>query len=232
MYYLCPVKRLTRIWVWCKRIRHLNGFGVQSPFAYSFIHTVLYRKLTKNERHNLQKSTKALPWKVCHPLPQRVLRLFYKLAQHSAPTSVIYIEKEFTGGNRAFMEGCQCPAELFLETAPTKRQDTPAMMANAPYHSGNLVEKLRQRFLTHSFADLIYLDANVKNADILCALSLARCRQDSMLVIGNIYAHPSSRELWQKLTEDPRTGIAFDLYDVGIILFDKHYHPQCYTIEF
>ena len=35
------VSRLKRLWIWLRRCSHSRGFGVQSPWAYSFIRYVV-----------------------------------------------------------------------------------------------------------------------------------------------------------------------------------------------
>ena len=53
-----------------------------------------------------------------------------------------------------------------------------------------------------------------------------------MMVIYGIYENPPMKDMWQKLISDPRSGITFDLYDVGIILFDKIITKQDYIVNF
>ena len=53
-----------------------------------------------------------------------------------------------------------------------------------------------------------------------------------MMVIYGIYENPPMKDMWQKLMSDPRSGITFDLYDVGIILFDKIITKQDYIVNF
>ena len=53
-----------------------------------------------------------------------------------------------------------------------------------------------------------------------------------MMVIYGIYQQPQMRQIWQSLATDSRSGITFDLYDVGIILFDKKITKQDYIVNF
>ena len=36
-------------------------------------------------------------------------------------------------------------------------------------------------------------------------------------IIGNPYATPEKKRWWKEVIADPRTGITFDLYDVGLV---------------
>lgn len=51
----------------------------------------------------------------------------------------------------------------------------------------------------------------------------------SVLVIEGI---SRDRGLWQQVVADPRTGVAFDLYYCGIVMFDKKRTKQNYIINF
>ncbi|MBO7602331.1 MAG: hypothetical protein J6S94_04795 [Bacteroidaceae bacterium] len=53
-----------------------------------------------------------------------------------------------------------------------------------------------------------------------------------MMVIYGIYLNKDMKQVWQKLVVDDRSGITFDLYDVGIILFDKKITKQDYIVNF
>lgn len=40
------------------------------------------------------------------------------------------------------------------------------------------------------------------------------------------------KNLWERLKADDRVGITFDLYDVGILFFDKTKIKQHYIVNF
>ena len=52
---------------------------------------------------------------------------------------------------------------------------------------------------------------------------------DSVLVVEGIQ---HDKRFWQELIADHRTGITFDLYYCGIVLFDKKRHKKNYIINF
>ncbi len=51
----------------------------------------------------------------------------------------------------------------------------------------------------------------------------------TVLVLENIQR---DRQLWQEIVSDPHTGISYDLYDCGIVLFDTKRHKKNYIINF
>ena len=226
------MNQLKRIWIWCKRIRHLNGFGVQSPFAYSFVHSIIYKKLPQETRRRIKSQRESSPYYITHPHPWRVEYLLYKLAVYNRPTFVIFVEKEFTGSIFSISTGSICPCFTFIEkTLKIINQENISSSGNIKYISG-IQSSLQKKLRAHSSIDFAFVDLNTENSDSICDQLLNRCRQNSLLIIGNIHQNKKNITLWQQLAKDRRTALSFDLYTVGILLFDHHYHQQQYIINF
>ena len=51
----------------------------------------------------------------------------------------------------------------------------------------------------------------------------------SVLVVTGI---SKARKLWRQIVDDERTGITFDLYYCGIVMFDKKRNKKNYIINF
>lgn len=71
-------------------------------------------------------------------------------------------------------------------------------------------------------ADFIYVSHPSEEA-LRCADSR------SILVVDNLRQH---LDWWLRVKQDPRTAITFDLYDMGIVLFDRQYNRIDYTVSF
>ena len=56
-----------------------------------------------------------------------------------------------------------------------------------------------------------------------------KVKEDTVLIVDGIC---KDRSFWRSLVADERTGITFDLYYCGIVLFDKKRHKQNYIINF
>ena len=54
----------------------------------------------------------------------------------------------------------------------------------------------------------------------------------SVFVIEGIRYTPQMSALWKRMKQDGRAGITFDLYDLGIIFFDKTKIKQDYIVNF
>lgn len=56
-----------------------------------------------------------------------------------------------------------------------------------------------------------------------------KVKADSVVIIEGIR---KDKVFWQEVTGDERTGVTFDLYYCGIVMFDKKRHKKNYIINF
>ena len=61
---------------------------------------------------------------------------------------------------------------------------------------------------------------------------VGRARGCSVFVIEGIRYTSAMRRLWDAMRQDERCGITFDLYDLGIIFFDRTKIKQHYLVNF
>ena len=66
----------------------------------------------------------------------------------------------------------------------------------------------------------------------MCEAFVSRAHERSVLIVEGIYASKKAKVWWKELINDARTGVAFDLYDCGIIFFDHTKSKQLYIINF
>ena len=89
-------------------------------------------------------------------------------------------------------------------------------------------------------ASALYLKAGKEGADYTSAsdrselfrICSTRTRGKSVFVIEGIRYTPQMFALWKRMKQDGRAGITFDLYDLGIIFFDKTKIKQDYIVNF
>ena len=73
-----------------------------------------------------------------------------------------------------------------------------------------------------------------KNAAALLPRPISICEvneEKTMLIIEGIGYDATAKAIWQKLVNDSRVGITFDLYYCGIAFFDKRF-KQNYIVNF
>lgn len=80
-------------------------------------------------------------------------------------------------------------------------------------------------------ADLVCCQLSGKQLpDVESLLSLTR--DASILVLRGIRHDCHTRQMWSALLEHPKVSISYDLFDCGIILFDKKRYKHNYIINF
>ena len=50
---------------------------------------------------------------------------------------------------------------------------------------------------------------------------LPRVTERTCMIVGTPYATRAKKKWWRQVIADSRTGVTFDLYDIGIVFFDK-----------
>lgn len=190
-------------WVWLRRFRHRCGYGVHSPYAFDFIAGVIYER---SAYYAYSRLDQLLPrWTRRLGLrPRKLMRLLFRLANFAHPRRGLLLTADEVA--RAYMQAAVPSARWSLDMA-----DAPAAF------------------------DFVYLDCPPSVSPATPAdgsspsLLLDRVHPDSVLVLGRLR---SNLPLWQGLLADPRVAISFDLYDVGILMFNKRLNRQDYIVNF
>lgn len=203
---------LKRPFIWLYRFRHRCGYGVHSPFAFNLITHVIYERTPYYKYEELAKAQKQLElekdahWRY---ESKKVKRLLFRLVNYAQPETIVDA-------------GTLAASALYLRAGKEE----------ADYSSASDLSSL---FLGSGVpVDFLYLHDYrhpdfVEEAFRICA---AHARGKSVFVIEGIRYTPQMLALWKHLKQDERAGITFDLYDLGIIFFDKTKIKQDYIVNF
>lgn len=203
---------LKRPFIWISRFRHRCGYGVHSPFAFDLITGTIYEKTPYYSYKFLlaeEKKQKYRNGKDWQRGLRKVNRLLFRLVNKTQPDTIIDV-------------GMPSASSLYLQ----------AGRPSADYTSARDLSEL---FLESGVpADFLYIHHYkhpqlVEETFRVCA---SRVRPESVFVIEGIHYTPAMKALWKRLQEDERVGITFDLYDVGILFFDKTKIKQHYIVNF
>lgn len=196
--------------VWLSRFRYRCGYGVHSPFAFSMITDVIYEKMPYYAYDSLKeeqkKKRKESGWS---KESQKISRLLFRLVNRVQPATIVEV-------------GRPTVASLYLQAAKPS------------------AEYLFARDLSELFLDadvpvyFLYLN-DYHHPDLLekaFAVCADRTTLKSMFAVRGICYSKEMRALWRRLQADERVGITFDLYDVGLLFFDKTKIKQHYMVNF
>lgn len=206
---LLPLKRP---FIWLRRFRHRRGYGVHSPFAFNFITNVIYERTPYYKYDELLVSQKEqAKQKYCgwDYETGKVKRLLFRVVNYCQPVTIVDA-------------GCLSASSLYLKAAKEGADYTAAadlselfLEAGVPVDFLYVHDYRRPEFVEEVFN--------------LCA---SRSTQRSVFVVEGIRYTPSMMALWKRLVRHERAGITFDLYDLGIVFFDKTKNKQDYIVNF
>ena len=189
---------IKRIFVWLCRIRHVRGFGVQSPSAYRFIRYVINEHYPYYAYSDLKNCSSALTNNEL-----RLYKLYFRLSNFTQAST--------------WIDCC------------TKNNDVIREYVN----SGSVNTQFLHSDSVSSLSDFEVLRVNCNQLDHEGFEHLASiAASHSMLILEGIYNDKHSKELWKEIVDDDRTGITYDLYDCGIVFFDKKKYKQNYIVNF
>lgn len=192
--------------IWLRRFRHRCGYGVHSPFAFGLITDVIY----ESRPYYAYRTLAATLRDARLPHARKVCRLLFRLANRVQP-------------------------DLILETGrqhPATAAHLQAARSTATYRFVQCVAELPPAEVLQR--TLLYLnDYNQPQpAEELFLYCAPHMGPHSLCVVHGIRYSAPMRQLWSRLQESEWAGVTFDLYDVGLIFFDRTKIKQHYLVNF
>ncbi|NDW13048.1 hypothetical protein D0T50_09095 [Bacteroides sp. 214] len=199
------IHSLKRSFVWLKRFRYRCGYGVHSPFAFNFITQVIYEKENYYAYKELEQNAEQLS---TH-LSRKLNRLFFRITNSLQPTTILEI------GDTPLSQKYLLAAKRMCNYTHLTTTDT-----SIDVYLADLILFHYKKEKAKETKELIFklIDNNITDS--------------SVLIIEGIQYSPEMKQLWKQLKESERTGITFDLYDIGIIFFDRKKEKQHYKVNF
>ncbi len=203
---------LARPFIWLCRFRHRRGYGVHSPFAFDLITQVFFQKTPYyryGELHIEEKKMASQRNNHWSYESKKVKRLLFRLVNYAQPATIV----DF---------GTISASSLYLKSGKIAADYTAASEVSELFLESNVP------------VDFLYLHDYrhpelVKQVFNVCA---SRVANRSIFVVEGIHYSKAMKMLWKDMESDERTGISFDLYDLGILFFDKTKIKQAYIVNF
>lgn len=201
-----------RIWNWCRRFRHRRGYGVHSPSDFFLITSVMYESLPyyAYDRLKMSSSTKALPH-----YREKVNKLLFRLVNYFRPVSLIEVGEGNGDALRYMKEARTSMTSVGLDGL--EKEDT--------------LRRLKDTLEKQEKLDFLHIGFTPFYKEVF-EEAFPYLHGESCVVVGDIYASPERELWWKQLTDDERVRISFDLYDVGLLLFEKKRFKQNYIVNF
>jgi len=193
-----------------RRFQHRRGYGVHSPFAFDLITYVIYEHSPYYAYKELQEKENKL--KINQPRgwlnePLHLRRLLFRLSNYVQPCTIVDIGQP--SASSLYLQGGSQKANYHavLHTTSDVSITLPALIYIHCWQKPDLVESI--------------FDSIIEKID-----------SHSLIVIQGIGYSKEMRILWERLQENEHAGITFDLYDLGLLFFDKSKIKQHYIVNF
>lgn len=188
--------------VWLQRMKYIQGFGIQSPSAFSFDREVINNHTSYSVYAELNK---ICPIKKAEE--RKKARLLYRINRFAkadtfyfCPTKLPHYERYITAANeKTLVENVETKYETTVETASNK---VAIYFFTVYNHSKTFYAALRKTINAQSF-----------------------------VIVDNINKTEEAKAFWHEIVDDERVSFSFDLYYMGIAFFDKR-PKQNYIINF
>ena len=206
------IQTLKHPWVWLCRFRHRCGYGVHSPFAFNLITQVIYQRTPYYGYAELRAEEKRLvsqKGRLWRYESMKVKRLLFRLVNEVQPTTV-------------FDVGTLAASALYLKAAKQ----------GADYTSATSLEDL---FLESGVpVDFLYLHdyRHPQLVEEVFKICVSRATSQSLFVVEGIRYSSAMYRLWKQMQQSEQVGVTFELYDVGLLFFDRTKTKQAYIVNF
>lgn len=204
---------LSRICIWISRIGCCRGFGIQSPWAYSFVRYVINEHYPYYAYGMLRAAFSRLS-----VIERKMGELYFRLVNFLQPSRVLFLfptDDRLTGLRRRYIRsGCgRCE------------------FAEIEKHDGSLSEDTSRPILDTSHPVLVCCDSSLVSADMIMSM-VGRLRKGDMILIEDIKANKDSRMMWRDLRNILSGALMFDLFYCGIVYVDADRYMQHFKINF
>lgn len=207
-----------RILNWCRRFRHRCGYGVHSPSDFFLITSVVYEKTPYYAfqiLHYDREDMEALPH-----YREKADRLLFRMVNYWQPASMLEIGTGSGIETRYMAEAKHVPLLTLDEKGKGQVAHFLASYEQVDYCTGDVLRLLDDALGGKECPQLVHIGHTPHYKEAFERL-LPRVTERTCVIVGAPYATRVKKKWWKQVVADSRTGVTFDLYDIGIVFFDK-----------
>ena len=212
-----------RISDWINRQRHNRGYGVQSPSSFFFVTQVLKERLPYYAYPILEEIAKE------SGCSAKRLKELFRITNHHNPENCIAINSLSAA---CAMATAKPSAVKHCITGEQPSQLASALLANHECHikEGNLFVELKSTLNEVGEIGMLYIGNCTQRAELL-ETALRYTNDNSIIVVEGINCDKATKTWWQTVVDNPATVVTYDLYSIGLLLFDNERIKQHYTLK-
>lgn len=223
-----PYALLPRCLRWCCRFRQRKGYGVHSPFAFTWITEVVYRQREQYYAY-AALSQEHHAWQ--GQLSEKDARLLFRIANHQCAMRILVVgsggarEMAYLKAARPSATFTQESAEMVLAAHPSledvlRSYDLVLWMSETP----PLFPVVDAQSMVQDAAPTAESGANSERNANLGA--------KAVFILLFPYAHKARQAAWQQLLSDRSVQVSFDLHRLGVAFQVPRLHRQHYVVNY
>lgn len=222
-------------------LRYRKGFGVHSPFAYAFITNVIDERCRYYCYDDIELLRKELQQHDVQPVRKEIKRshgeLLFRVANYCKPKRIVQVGSPAGIASlylTAYASDVKC---LVLEKNPEFVQQTRwsaarKKSASVTVRQGDYDKTLPEALKEWGSVDMVFFHAPHDLTQQLVDEALKYVHAGSVFFIEGIRANAEMRRLWKTLCAREQVVLTFDLYNIGIVFFNKRFHKRHYIVFF
>ncbi|MBR5475461.1 MAG: hypothetical protein IKV17_01415 [Bacteroidaceae bacterium] len=210
------------------RLRHNRGYGVQSPAAFFFVMHVLRTKLPYYIYPTLDKvSEETAGSSSAH------CRRLFRITNYLRPTNIIIFDSSDSASQCAVATGKRgVPCHIISCTGEDSPTAEKVLKERGVCHTdGNSIDSLKDILQKEKEIGLLYIGCS-ERAEEIFKESLPYTNKLSAIIIEGIHRNKRALSQWERVRKSSNCIVTFDLYSMGILLFDTEYRKQHYTLNY
>ncbi|WP_300729779.1 hypothetical protein [uncultured Bacteroides sp.] len=204
-----------RGWNWVRRFRHRCGYGVHSPSDFFLITFVVYEKMpyyAYSHLHQERKKVERFPH-----YREKTDKLLFRLVNYFQPDSVL----EFGTGSglETVYLATARKTPLLTVAQETLPDEVKRLLGTCPGIQIGEASIVGSWLEQHKPLGLVHIAHTPDYKEVFERL-LPYVGSRTCFVIGAPYDSEEKTAWWKQVVADSRTGVTFDLYDIGLVFFD------------
>ena len=196
---------------WLLRFRHRKGYGIHSPFAFSFVRDVVYETTPFYAYTPLHR----LRARASSPLREKDDRLLFRLANFSEARRIVVVGEE---------------ADVETSVAYIRAARPNAQIAVVPFaDDAALTDAISQM----QAVDLAYLAPRVgTNWGSAWATVMQNASPRAVLAVYGIGFEWASCRTWHEAIADNRVRVTFNLSDFGVAFLESRFFKEDHIVDY
>lgn len=245
-----------------RKVRYRKGHGVHSPFAFNFITKVIDERAAFYCEHDIELTRKKISYTEQifylpavngqeeqnfspHQIIEKVAikpkngALLIRMANYFKPRNILQIG-EAAGFSTLYLSSYSSDVQVVVleehkgRAALCRAVFEKHKATNIHLQEGSYYDTLPVALSEAGLVDFVYLD--FLNSPQLNTYVIEQClprlHDQSVLVVAGIKTSKEKKEFWKHLCFRPEVSVTVDVYEFGIVFFNKKLYKRNYIVSF